>query len=63
MYSIVAIKIEVFFTSLNNNGRQRKSLFTAQKMRFSIKNRQETADFVIFTGEILNGKLHSLCSV
>ena len=24
---------------------------------------QETADFVIFTEEILNGKLHFLCSV
>ena len=25
-------------------------------------NPQETADFVTFTGEILNGKLHFLCS-
>ena len=29
---------------------------TAQKMKFSIK------DLVLFTGEILNGKLHFLCS-
>ena len=26
-------------------------------------NQQETADLVTFTGGILNGKLHSLCSV
>ena len=26
-------------------------------------NSQETADLVIFTEEILNGKLHFLCSV
>ena len=32
----------------------------AQKMKFSIK---ETADLVTFTEEILNGKLHFLCSV
>ena len=25
-------------------------------------NLQETADFVTFTGDILNGKLHFLCS-
>ena len=30
--------------------------FTAQKMKFSIK------DFFTFTKEILNGKLHFLCS-
>ena len=47
---------------------------TAQKMKFFIKdffsvdvtksagNRQETADLVTFTEEILNGKLHFLCS-
>ena len=46
---------------------------TAQKMKFFIKdffsadvtksagNRQETADLVTFTEEILNGKLHFLC--
>ena len=33
--------------------------FTGQKMKFSIKN---SADLVTFTGEILNGKLHFLCS-
>ena len=41
---------------------------TAQKMKFSIKDffskcfPQETADLVTFTEEILNGKLHFLCS-
>ena len=43
----------------------------AQKMKFSIKDfssrrdqiRGKTADLVTFTGEILNGKLHFLCSV
>ena len=42
---------------------------TAQKMKFSIMdssvngpNPQETADLVTFTEEILNGKLHFLCS-
>ena len=41
----------------------------AQKMKFSIKNffsdwpnAQETADLILFTGKILNGKLHFLCS-
>ena len=34
--------------------------FTAQKMKFSIK---ETADLVTFTEEIINGKTHFLCSV
>ena len=32
---------------------------TGQKMKFCIK---ETADLVTFTEEILNGKLHFLCS-
>ena len=32
---------------------------TTQKMKFSIK---ETADLVTFTEEVLNGKLHCLCS-
>ena len=32
------------------------------KMKLSIKNFQETADIVTFTEEILNGKLHFLCS-
>ena len=44
---------------------------TAEKMKFSIKdffskcdqNPQETADLVIFTEEILNGKPHFLHSV
>ena len=43
---------------------------TAQKMKFSINdvfskwpNPLETADLVTFTEEILNGKLHFLCSV
>ena len=44
---------------------------TAQNMKFSIKDffskcvqiPQETADLVAFTEEILNGKLHFLCSV
>ena len=41
---------------------------TAQKMKFSIKDffrkcfPQETADLVTFTQEILNGKIHFLCS-
>ena len=46
--------------------------FTAQKMKFSIKDffskwklqeAQETADLVPFTEEILYGKLYFLCSV
>ena len=42
-------------------------MFTAQKMKFSIKDffskcEQETADFVTFTEEILNGKFHFLRS-
>ena len=45
---------------------------TARKMKFSMKVffskcdfgfLQVPADLVIFTGEILNGKLHFLCSV
>ena len=46
---------------------------TVQKLKFSIKDffskcdqicslLQETADLVTFTEEILNGKLHLLCS-
>ena len=41
---------------------------TAQKMKFSIKDffrkwdQDGTADLVTFTEEILNGKLHFLCS-
>ena len=49
---------------------------TAQKMKFSIKDffskcdkirrklwiSQFSADFITFTGEILNGKFHILCS-
>ena len=47
-------------------------IYTAQKMKFSIKDFfsncgfghiQETADLVTFTEEILNGKLNFLCSV
>ena len=44
-------------------------LYTALKMKFSIKdffsktNLQETMDLVTYTEEILNGKLHFLCSV
>ena len=37
---------------------------TTQKMKFSMKfSISITADLVTFTGEILNGKLHFLCSV
>ena len=39
---------------------------TAQKMKFSIKDLSSKcgpADLVTFNGEILNGKLHFLCSV
>ena len=40
--------------------------YTAWKMKFSIKDFfskcDQTADLVIFTEEILNGKLHFLCS-
>ena len=35
----------------------------AKKMKFSINDPQETAYLVTFTEEILNGKLHFLCSV
>ena len=39
---------------------------TAQKIKFSINNffskSDQIADLVTFTGEILNGKLHFLCS-
>ena len=42
------------------------SRHTAQKMRFPLRissvNLRETADLVRFTEEILNGKLHFLCS-
>ena len=39
------------------------SRLTAQKMRFSIKDFfSKAADLVTFTDEILNGKLHFLCS-
>ena len=47
-------------------------IFTAQKMKFFFKefhsklplpNPHETADLVTFTEEILNGKLHFLCTV
>ena len=44
--------------------------FTAQKMKFSVKDffskcdkSAGTADLVTFTEEILSGKLHFLCSV
>ena len=36
------------------------TIITAQKMKFFIK---ETADLVTFTEEILNRKLHFLCSL
>ena len=40
---------------------------TAQKIKFSINNffskSDQIADLVTFTGEILNGKLHFLCSI
>ena len=52
---------------INNRNKIRTSVcksmhipYTVQKMKFSIK---ETADLVTFTEEILNGKLHFLCSV
>ena len=38
---------------------------TSQKMKYSIKDffsKCETADLVTFIEEILNGKLHFLCS-
>ena len=37
--------------------------YTAQKMTFSIKFSAISCRLVIFTEEILNGKLHFLCSV
>ena len=48
-----------------------KFIHTAQKINFSFKDffskcdqiRRKTADMVTFTEEILNGKLHFLCSV
>ena len=36
---------------------------TAQKMKFSIKDFFRKSDQITFTEEILNGKLHFLCSV
>ena len=36
---------------------------TAQKMKFSIKDFFSKADLVTFTEEILNAKLHFLCSL
>ena len=37
---------------------------TSQKIKFSIKNfLKKTADLVTFAEEILNGKLHLLCSL
>ena len=41
----------------------RIDLFTAQKMKFSIKDFFSKCDQIIFTEEILNQKLHFLCSV
>ena len=40
------------------------SVYTAQKMKFFIKDffSKFPADLVAFTEEILNGKLHFLCS-
>ena len=45
------------------------SIYTEQKMKFSIKDFfskcdqiHRTADLVTFIAEILNGKLHFLCS-
>ena len=35
---------------------------TLEQKMLPIKNLQETADLVTFTAEILNGKLHFLCS-
>ena len=40
-----------------------QTFVTAQKMKFSIKDFLSKCDFVIFTEERLNGKLHFLCSV
>ena len=35
---------------------------TAQKMKFTIKDCFKTVDLATFAEEILNGKLHFLCS-
>ena len=37
--------------------------FAAQKLKFSLKISSETADLVTFLEEILDEKLHFLCSV
>ena len=37
-------------------------IYTAQKMKFSVKDFFSKCDLVTFTEEILNGKLHFLCS-
>ena len=48
-------------------GNNKEEIDTAQKMKFSIKDLwsdpQGAADLVAFAEEILNGKLHFLCSV
>ena len=54
------------FQTLNENTESIKA-FTAQKMKFSIKDVFSKCDLipnlVTFTEEILSGKLHFLCSV
>ena len=49
---------------IENIPRTYRILHNAQKLKFSIEENllQETADLVTFTGDILNGKLHFLCS-
>ena len=52
------------FSSIFKLNKHYITILTAQKMKFSINDLKlrETADLVIFTEEILNGKLHFLCS-
>ena len=56
----IVIKTQAFVRFLWDQNNSRQVGKTAQKMKFSIK---ETADLVIFTGKIFNGKLHFLCCV
>ena len=57
-YLWFAFPAYLFLETLKNQWRKCK-IGTAQKMKFSIK---DFADLVTFTEEILNGKLHFLCS-
>ena len=66
------VLVTIAFSTLNKvNKLMDEFTITPQKMKFSIKDffskcnqiRRFSADLVTFTEEILNGRLHFLCSV